>query len=171
MTAPPGATQSLIDRLIRDAGALEAVAVIRNKAHQAIDAFGEAFGEPQALPLELCIVASFLGIKLRDAAPLFSPDAELAPDGHGGVVVPRDKAVDNSGPVFEAAQSGRPCDGECHLDLGQAAGTYRVHAVPLWTPAEELGPAGENSVAAVIRPRTICKPRKKPAAKVASLFD
>jgi hypothetical protein len=56
-------------------------------------------------------------------------------------------------------------------DLGQAAGTYRVLAVPLWTPTEELGPAGENAVAAVLRPLTVRKPKKKVAAAGVSMFD
>ena len=88
-----------------------------------------------------------------------------------GHFLPRDKSVENDGPVYEAAQSGRPCDGECHLDLGQAAGTYRVHAVPLWTPTEELGAGGQNAVAAVIRPLTVRKPKKKAATNAVSLLD
>jgi IrrE N-terminal-like domain len=335
MTAPPGTTQALIDRLVRETGAVDAVAAIRQKAIQAIDSFVQSFGEPETLPLDLPTLASFLGIKLSGTAPAFSPDAELAPDGTGGVemrvnpdrpetrirfsigheithtffpdhsshvwpradsryrdlsnpndylemlcdvgaaelvfprlwfvkdaaqvasaaglielanrykasrhatvrrfaelhaepmaavfftwklkptqkdvvgrpdqvnlfgvtpeeeirdalrlridyaiasrpfgdaghFLPRDKSVENDGPLYEAARSGQPRDGECHLDLGQAAGTYRVHALPLWTPAEELGPAGENAVAAVIRPLTVRKPKKKVAATGVSLFD
>jgi hypothetical protein len=335
MTAPPGVTQALIDRLVNETGAGDAVAAIRQKAIQAIDSFVNLFGEPDTLPLDLLTLASFLGIKLSETAPAFSPDAEIAPDGAGGVemrvnpdrpetrirfsigheithtffpdhsshvwpradsryrdlsnpddylevlcdvgaaelvfprrwfvkdaamaasaddliglanrykasrhatvrrfaelhaepvaavfftwklkptqkdvvgrpdqvnlfgitpeeeirdalrlridyaipsqafgdaghFLPRDKSVENDGPLYEAAQSGRPRDGECHLDLGQAAGTYRVHAVPLWTPHEELGPAGENAVAAVIRPLAVRKPRTKAAASGVSLFD
>jgi hypothetical protein len=335
MTAPPGTTQALIDRLVRETGAVDAVAAIRQKTIQAIDSFVDLFGEPETLPLDLLTLASFLGIKLSGTAPAFSPDAELAPDGEGGVemrvnqdrpetrirfsigheithtffpdhsshvwpradsryrdlsnptdylemlcdvgaaelvfprrwfvkdaavvasaadlielansyrasrhatvrrfaelhaepmaavfltwklkptqkdvvgrtdqvnlfgispveeirealrlridyaipsqtfgaaghFLPRDKSVENDGPVYEAAESGRPCDGECHLDLGQAAGTYRVLAVPLWTQTEERGPAGENAVAAVIRPLTVRKSKKKSAPTGVSLFD
>jgi len=335
MTAPPGTTQALIDRLVGDTGAMDAVAAIRQKAIEAIDSFVDLFGEPETLPLDLPTLASFLGIKLSETAPSFSPDAELAPDGTGGVemrvnpdrpetrirfsigheithtffpdhsshiwpradsryrdlsdpndylemlcdvgaaelvfprrwfvkdaamatsadglialantyrasrhatlrryaelhaepvaavfftwklkptqkdvvgrteqvnlfgitpeeevrnalrlrieyailsqafvdagyFLPRDKSVENNGPLYDAAKSGLPCDGECHLDLGKAAGTYRVHAVPLWTQTEELGPVGENAVAAVIRPLTVRKPKKKIAATGVSLFD
>lgn len=335
MTPPTGATQALIDRLIRDTGAVDAVAAIRQKAIQAVESFVELFGEPDMLPLDLLALASFLGIKLSETAPTFSPDAEIAPDGTGGVemrvnpdrpetrirfsigheithtffpdhssqvwpradsryrdlsnpddylemlcdvgaaelvfprrwfvkdagmaasaagvialankykasrhatvrrfaelhdepvaavfftwklkptqkdvvgrtdqvnlfgitpedeirdalrlridyaipsrafgdaghFLPRDKSVENDGPLYDAAQSARACDGECHLDLGQAAGTYRIHAVPLWTPAEERGPAGENAVAAVIRPLAFRKPKKKTAASGGGLFD
>jgi hypothetical protein len=335
MTAPPGATQALINRLVGETGAADAVTAIRQKAIQAIDSFVELFGEPEALPLDLRTLASFLGIKLSAAVPTFSPDAELAPDGEGGVemrvnpdrpdtrirfsigheithtffpdhssqvwpradsryrdlsnaddylemlcdvgaaelvfprrwfakdaaavmsaadlivlakrygasrhatvrrfaelhaepmaavfftwklkptqkdvmgrtdqvnlfgitpeqeirealrlridyaiasqafgaaghFLPRDKSVENDGPVYETAKSGQPCDGECHLDLGQAAGTYRVYAVPLWTPTAELGPTGENAVVAVIRPLSVRKPKKKAVASSVSLFD
>jgi hypothetical protein len=335
MTAPPGATQALIDRLIRDTGAPDAVTAIRQKATQAIDCYVDQFGEPAALPLDLLTLASFLGIKLSQTMPAFSPDAELAPDGAGGVemrvnpdrpetrirfsigheithtffpdhsshvwpradsryrnlsnpddylemlcdvgaaelvfprrwfvkhaagvasaadlirlandfkasrhatirrfaelhaepvaavfftwklkptqkdvvgrtdqvnlfgitpeeeiraalrlridyaipsqafddaghFLPRDKSVENDGPLFEAARSGRPCDGECHLDLGQATGIYRVHAVPLWTRFEELGSAGENAVAAVIRPLTVRHAKKKVTSTAETFFD
>jgi Zn-dependent peptidase ImmA (M78 family) len=87
-----------------------------------------------------------------------------------GVHIPNDKSVENVGPIYKAAESGRPCDGECHLDIGQAAGTYRVHAVPLWTPTEELGPAGENAVAAVIWPLVVSKPKKNVPAAGVNLF-
>jgi signal transduction histidine kinase len=89
-----------------------------------------------------------------------------------GHFLPRDKSVESDGPLYEASASGEPRDGECHLDLGQAAGRYHVHAVPLWTPTEELGPDGENAVAAVIRPINVGKARKKPSsATPIPLFD
>jgi hypothetical protein len=336
MIATPGTTQVLIDRLVRETGTVDAVAAIRQKAVQAIDSFVSVFGEPDELPLDLLTLASFLGIKLSEATPAFSPDAELTPDGQGGVemrvnpdrpetrirfsvgheithtffpdhsshvwpradsryrdlsnpddylemlcdvgaaelvlprrwfvrdalgistaaglialaerykasrhatvrrfaelhseaaaavfftwklkptqkgvvgrtdqmnlfgatpeeevrralrlridyaiasqafsavghFLPRDKSVECDGPLYEAAASGRPCDGECHLDLGHAAGSYHVLAVPLWTPTEELGPEGENAVVAIIRPRSIRKAKNKAStATTAMLFD
>lgn len=78
-----------------------------------------------------------------------------------GHFLPRDKSVENDGPLYRAAASGQPADGECHLDLGQAAGTYRVWAVPLWTADEDLGVAGEQMVAAVLRPLNVRRPTKK----------
>lgn len=335
MTTPPGTTQALIDRLVRETGASDAVAAIRQKAVRAIDSFVTIFGEPETFPLDLRTIASFLGIKLSDTTPAFSTDAELAPDGEGGVEIrvnpdrpetrirfsmgheithtffpdhtshvwpradsryrdlsnpddylemlcdigaaelvfprrwfvrdaagvcsagglvalasrygasrhatlrrfaelhdeavaavyfawklkptqkrtigrpeqtsllgtdpaaemraasrlrieytipsegfsaeghflPKDKSVENDGPIYEAAATGYPFDGECHLDLGQAAGLYRVHAVPLWTPDDQLGPGGENAVAAILRPLQIRVPKKKVSVAGPSLFD
>lgn len=87
-----------------------------------------------------------------------------------GYFLPSDKSVANEGPIYEAATSGQPRDGECHLDLGQAAGTYAVHAVPLWTPDEELGPDGQNAVVAILRPVKIRRYRKA-AVVDPGLFD
>jgi Zn-dependent peptidase ImmA (M78 family) len=331
MIVKPADTKALIDRLVRGTGAADARSAIRQKATNVIDSFVEAFGEPEDLPLDLPTLASFLGIKLSDTAPAFSPDAELAPDGSGGVeirvnpdrpetrvrfsvgheithtffpdhsfhiwpradsryrdlgnpddylemlcdvgaaelvfprrwfvghaasvrsasdlvalaatyrasrhatvrrfaelneeamaavffnwklkptqkaevgrtdqlnlfnitreeeiqaalrlrvdyaiasqpsaaaghFIPRDKSVESDGPLYTAASSGLPCDGECYLELGQASGYYRVHALPLWTPAECLGPAGENAVAAAIWPRNVPRARRKSSTAVA----
>lgn len=77
------------------------------------------------------------------------PSSEFAQAGH---YLPTDKSVENDGPLYEAASSGRACEGECELDLGRAGGRYRVFAVPVWTDDEDLGPAGENAVGAIIEP-------------------
>jgi Zn-dependent peptidase ImmA (M78 family) len=111
--------------------------------------------------------------EIREALRLRIDYAIVSPAfGATGHFLPRDKSVENDGPIYEAAASGRPCDGECHLDLGQAAGRYRVHAVPLWTPTDELGANGEHAIAAIIRPVNDRKPKKKVAvATAASLFE
>jgi hypothetical protein len=88
-----------------------------------------------------------------------------------GHFLPRDKSVDDDGPIYEAASTGRPCDGECHLDLSQASGTYRIWAIPLWTPDDELGSRGENSVVALLRPVKVKKPKTKHAHNAQRLFD
>jgi hypothetical protein len=85
--------------------------------------------------------------------------------GDIGHFLPKDKSVESTGPLFEAASTGRPSDGECVLDLGQARGTYRVCAVPLWTPADQAGPRGETAVAAIIRPVAVRKPKRKGTAQ------
>jgi IrrE N-terminal-like domain len=79
----------------------------------------------------------------------------------GGYFLPKDKSVGNDGPIYRAASTGTPADDECFLDLGQAAGTYRVWAMPLWTPDDQLGSNRENSVAAILRPATVRKPQRK----------
>jgi hypothetical protein len=84
MITPANISKGLIDALVASTGANDAVAAIRFKATQAIDSFVSTFGEPEAMPLDLLTLASFLGIKLSDTGPSFSPDAELAPDGEVG---------------------------------------------------------------------------------------
>ena len=85
MMAPTGTTKYLIDGLVASAGVSDPVSAIRLKATQAVDSFVAIFGEPDPFPLDLVALASFLGIKRSQAPPSFSPDAELAPDGYGGV--------------------------------------------------------------------------------------
>ncbi|MDZ4685293.1 MAG: ImmA/IrrE family metallo-endopeptidase [Planctomycetaceae bacterium] len=79
-------------------------------------------------------------------------------DGH---FLPKDKSVENDGPIYRAAATGSPVDDQCHLDFGQASGTYRVSAIPLWTAQDELGASGEQAVAAILRPVSVRRPVKK----------
>lgn len=90
------------------------------------------------------------------------PSEAFRSDGH---YLPKDKSVESDGPIYRAAASGEPMDDECRLDLGQASGTYRVSAVPLWTAEANLGAAGECSVAAVLRPIAVHRPPKKRRAQ------
>lgn len=78
-----------------------------------------------------------------------------------GHFLPRDKSVENDGPLYKAAASSQPVEDECNLDLGQASGKYRVWAIPLWTAEKEQGARGECSVAAVLRPIAVLRPAKK----------
>jgi len=333
--APTGTTKYLIDGLVASAGVSDPVSAIRLKATQAVDSFVAIFGEPDPFPLDLVALASFLGIKRSQAPPSFSPDAELAPDGYGGVemrvnpdrpvtrrrfsigheithtffpeftthvwpransrqrdlsdpddylemlcdvgaaelvfprrwftrdalrvdsacgiakladtyeasreatvrryaefhleavtavffgwklkptekgrlgraeqtnllgispseelrdalrlrvqytvpsisfssaghFVPRDKSVKNRGPIYSAASTGEPTDGEAELELGQARGTYGIHAIPLWTPIDERGPNGEFAVASIIRPLTTIPTIVKTFRGGPGLFD
>jgi hypothetical protein len=86
------------------------------------------------------------------------PSPKFAEAGH---YLPADKSVENDGPLYEAASTGRPCEGECRLDLGPAAGRYRVLAVPVWTDDGDLGPAGENALGAIIEPIDVRPSRGK----------
>lgn len=335
MTAHESKAQSLIEGLVAAAGVVDPVEAVRLRAVQAIDAYTGVFGEPDDMPLDLVTLASFLGIKFSGAAPLYSPDAELAPDGAGGVelrlnpdrpetrrrfsigheithtffpdhsthlwmrsesrrrvlsdpndylemlcdvgaselvlprrwfdkdarnveaaedilrlaarykasreatvrryaelhpdvvaavffewklkptqqgrigraeqgnlfgispeeerrsalrlrvnyvipseafsaagyFVPQDKSVDSSGPLYTAATTGLPVDGEAVLDLGPSCCTYRIHAIPLWTADEEKGPMGETAVAAVIRPLSKNPPPRKRTFAGLGFFD
>jgi hypothetical protein len=96
------------------------------------------------------------------------PSAAFAAAGY---FLPKDKSVKNDGPLYAAASTGRPCEGECRLDLGQAAGRYRVLAVPLWTDEGSLGPRGENAVAAIVEPLEVKRPKGKRVPEGPSLFD
>ncbi|WP_339911535.1 ImmA/IrrE family metallo-endopeptidase [Symmachiella dynata] len=98
------------------------------------------------------------------------PSSAFRAAGH---YLPVDKSIEDDGPVYEAAATGLPADGECFLDLGQAAGKYHVLAVPLWTSQDERGAGGEHTVAAVLRPLSVRKPSRRRASinNARSLFD
>lgn len=76
-----------------------------------------------------------------------------------GHYLPKDKSVENNGPIYLAASTASPAEDECFLDLGQAAGIYRVWANPLWTADGETGSNGETAVAAILWPKSAQKPR------------
>ncbi len=103
--------------------------------------------------------------KLRIDYAILSP--AFAEAGH---FLPKDKSVPADGP-FALAAGGACADAECRLDLGGACGTFRVMAVPLSTPPEARGPAGELSVAAIVEPLQGKKPRKVAPEEGPSLFD
>lgn len=85
-----------------------------------------------------------------------------------GLFLPKDKSVENDGPIYRAAATGLPVDDEVDLNLGQASGRY---ALPLWTPDDQLGAAGENSVAVLLRPvATRNRPKKSVGNDVRGLF-
>lgn len=89
-----------------------------------------------------------------------------------GHFLPKDKSVENDGPLYRAASTGRPAEDECQLVLGQASGTYHVWAIPLWTADDQLGSNGENAVAAILRPVSVRKPqRRKSNSSGARLFE
>lgn len=69
-----------------------------------------------------------------------------------GPYLAEDKSIQNDGPIYDAARTGEPAQGDAYLDLGAGAGFYQIWAIPLWTTPEQVGPNGENAVAAVIRP-------------------
>lgn len=100
--------------------------------------------------------------EIRDAIRLridYSiPSPAFRQDGH---FLPPDKSVDSCGPIYDAAAQGAPAEDEAFLDLSQASGTYRVWAIPLWTPNDQLGAKGENAVASVLRPISVRKPKPK----------
>ena len=77
-------TQSLIDELIRSTGAESAEQAIRMKARELLNLYFSTFGE-SASPIDVAVLASLRGIARSDEMPVHSEDAELVPDGSGGV--------------------------------------------------------------------------------------
>jgi len=89
-----------------------------------------------------------------------------------GHYVPKDKSVENDGPIYQASVSGSAEEGDAHLDLGQASGTYRVWAVPVWTAPDGLGARGEQGVAVVLKPLRVRKTSRRGVTQQGlSLFD
>ncbi len=86
-----------------------------------------------------------------------------------GRFLPKDKSVEANGP-FEQAAGGVCALGECWLDLGEASGRYGVWAVPLYTERDDRGPAGEWSVAAILEPLEVKKPKKTSKMSGPTLF-
>ncbi len=86
-----------------------------------------------------------------------------------GCYLPPHKSITSEGPLYLAA-IGDPAQGECYLDLGPAAGTYKVIALPVWTLDDDLGPAGENAVGAIIEPIDARPRLHKPQAQAPRLF-
>lgn len=113
-------------------------------------------------PIEEARLARKLRIDYSIPSPAFQ---------QSGHYLPTDKSVENTGPLYEAASTGQPCEGECELTLGQATGRYGILAVPLWTSHAELGPRNENAVAAIVRPISLKTATKKPKmAEAASVL-
>ena len=88
MTSPHRSTASLIEELIRSTGAVDAPAAIRQQARGLIRQYVESFGEPDR-PINVDVLASLRGIGRREERPVHSEDAELVPDGTGGVTAPK----------------------------------------------------------------------------------
>lgn len=106
-------------------------------------------------------------IGLREQGRLFGDATEVArqakklrvdysiPSGGfaaAGYFIPSDKSVVSDGPLYAAASSGTPSDGVGHLDFGSLAAQFKILALPVWTADSELGPRGENAVAAIVEP-------------------
>ena len=77
-------TQRFIDALVRTTGAATPEAAIRSKARELLALYQTMFGEPD-IPVDVMALASLIGIRPSESAPILSPDAEIAPDGQGGV--------------------------------------------------------------------------------------
>lgn len=66
--------------------------------------------------------------------------------------VPKDKSVPLDGPIGNAAIRQTPSDGSMWVDLSSVSGAFRIHAIPIFTPEDRIGPDGSVSVGLVLRP-------------------
>ncbi len=102
--------------------------------------------------------------KLRIDYSIPSPTIEA------GYFLPPDKSVEGADPL-DAAAAGTPAEGDCWLDLGPAAGRYRVIAIPVWTADEDLGPNGEIAVGGIIEPLEHGRRARKKTRSGPGLFE
>lgn len=86
MSSEARTTQALIDELVQSTGAADAPDAIRWRARALMRRFVEQFGEPET-PIGIDVLASLQGIHRSEERPVQSPDAELVPDGQGGVTM------------------------------------------------------------------------------------
>jgi hypothetical protein len=105
------------------------------------------------------------GIGRKDQPNLFGTDPEeearamlklrveySVPSSTFDLHIPRDKSVESAGVIYQAAAGNSCADGEEQLDLGPCHGKFRISALPFFTGDDAVGPKGEKSVLAVIRP-------------------
>ena len=80
------ASQALIDELVRSTGAADAPGAVRMKARELIN-LGVSTFDDATKPPDIDVLASLRGIARSDEPPVYSPDAELVPDGRSGVAM------------------------------------------------------------------------------------
>src|ERR1043166_4531175 len=80
------ATASLIEQMARSTPSSDPVLAIRAKARELVKLYLSSFGIP-TMPICVDALASLRGIGRSDELPQHSPDAELVPDGTGGVAI------------------------------------------------------------------------------------
>ena len=66
--------------------------------------------------------------------------------------IPSDKSVDDDSVISRASSQSACLDAEEKLDMGPLHGRFYVRVFPLYTAETDLGPNGQRSVAALIRP-------------------
>lgn len=79
-------TEKEIARLVNETGCTDPREAIRIKARELIALYCDSFGVP-TMPIDVHVLASLRGIAHSDEAPVHSKDAELVPDGSGGVAM------------------------------------------------------------------------------------
>ena len=84
MSLKSSSTQAFIDQLVRLTGAPTPEDAIRTSAKQLVSQYVESFGQLD-IPIDVAVLASLRSIRESSDLPVLSDDAELAPDGRGGV--------------------------------------------------------------------------------------
>ena len=80
-------SRALIAGLVRSSGLDDPISAIRQSAQRLIDGFAAAFYGDTEKPLDLRALASFRGIRIVDAPPVHSEDAEIGPSADGRVSI------------------------------------------------------------------------------------
>jgi hypothetical protein len=105
-----------------------------NDRHQQPMFADDRLPEPQAkLRVDYAVINDLFGRKL-------------------GGRIPKDKSVPCEGPIRASSLAQEPSDGTMFLDLGAVAGNFLVHALPIYTPEDSLGPDRGLSVVAILQP-------------------
>jgi hypothetical protein len=86
VTPEQQAVQAQIEQLLAETGTHDPRQAVRIKARGLLQYLAEHCGE-QTIPLNLDLLVSLLGIRRSAEPPVFSSDAELAPDEDGGTVM------------------------------------------------------------------------------------
>jgi hypothetical protein len=68
------------------------------------------------------------------------------------VHIPKHKSIENCGPIYQAAITQLPCNGEAALQFGKSESEFGIVALPIYTDEMDLGPDGAVSVVAILRP-------------------
>lgn len=97
----------------------------------------------------------FPDLDLAGPVPMLRVDYRIANASFDRVCsdyIPQDKSIPNEGPIYEASMSQELRDGEQQLDFGRLFRAFEIHTLPIFTAEDAVGPKGECSVVAVLRP-------------------
>lgn len=66
--------------------------------------------------------------------------------------IPKDKSVPSDGPIYVASATQTVQDGVTDVDLGTLQGTFWIHALPIFTSTDAVGPEEASSIVAILHP-------------------
>jgi len=95
------------------------------------------------------------GMELSEPAPLLRVDYRIVNDAFASICtdfIPKDKSIPSEGPIYDASISQTPQDGTQRLDFGRLDRRFQIHALPIYTAENDLGPDGGSSVVALLKP-------------------